>query len=104
MQIVRIQATTNVQWNFFQEEGQYVALCEPMGRTAVGETNSDMLETIQDISNHLMRDLVKRGEFEIFLRAKGWSQVGLRTDLPPDQMMFDLPTDIVQRTASEALH
>lgn len=103
MHVVRIDAHGNVTWNVHQYDGIYVAVCDALNLTAMGETFAELTESIMDMIEHLFRDLFKRGEMEHYLLARGWRQLGPQPmSVAPDVVQFDLPMDIVMASGHEA--
>jgi hypothetical protein len=95
MATVAVQA--KIEWKAFRDRtsGMWVAICDPLKITVEGETWAILQESISEALGLLMRDLVKTGELEQFLKDRGWK---LRNSLParPENARFDVPYRITQ--------
>ncbi len=87
-----------VRWVYSQTKGgTWLAICEDLKLTMEGDTYQEMLENLSEGIQLLLVDLVKTGDFDRFLREKGWhkapahipANVTLRT------VRFDIPMEIV---------
>jgi hypothetical protein len=99
VQVVQITAN-NLQWKYFRDEDQWVATCDQLRLSAVGETWNELVESIVDMMNHLFADLYKTGELPRFLSERGWSSNV--TLAPGAQVRFDVPWGTSQIQANEA--
>jgi len=89
--VVKFETTVQVVWKVFRSDtGEWVAICDSLGLTAMGDTWSELGESINQTLNLMMIDLIETGEFDRFLRDRGWR---LLTAPPakPKKVRFDIP-------------
>lgn len=71
--IVQIQVQGNVPWAVSRTpSGGYVAVCEPLGLAMEGNSLDDLFLNISEAVQLVMNDLLRAGELDQFLRARGW--------------------------------
>ncbi len=95
MTIVHIKG--NVQWKAFHDPASkyWVAVCDPLMLTTQGATWSELLESIGDSLNLLLRELFNTGDFDRFLKEHGWK---LQGEIPRrrSNLRFDVPFEVDQ--------
>jgi predicted RNase H-like HicB family nuclease len=93
----------NVRWRAQQNPatGFWVAACDALGVTAHGDTFAELNACMIEIVNHLLMDLLKDGEFDAFLRERGWKAKGrVPTSHELEDVRFDLPYDVERVNAA----
>lgn len=93
-----IEIRTTIRWETYKDarSGQWIGVCESLRLTALGETQSDLLDAIADAQNALFRDLLVDEELDAYLRARGWAMSGkLPEDPTSDGYRFDAPIEVL---------
>ena len=54
------------------ESGNFIATCEPIGLASQGKDELDLYLNIHEAVQLVLNDLLKNGQLDGFLRAKGW--------------------------------
>ena len=90
----KIVIETQLLWKYAQnrQSGNWVAVCEELHMAVEGDSFRDLVETINESTDHVFSDLLSTGRLETFLRAHGWtlvSEIPSRTRNP----RFDIPFD-----------
>lgn len=95
--IVRINA--QVLWRFGQDRatGRWVGICDLLSLTVSGDTWNEAAEGASEAMDLLFEDLIEDGEFDAFLRARGWRTVDpmpgphvrVKIDLPAPYELMD---------------
>ena len=87
--VVRVDA--KLVWQVRQDkDGDWLAICDPLGLTLQGETWSDLMEDISLTLDAMLKDLLKSNELNQFLRERGWKLLGPVPELRED-LRFDVP-------------
>ena len=95
--IVRFQPSTCIEWRAYRdaETNRWVAVCDVLGRSAVGETWDTLCMTVFETQRALLTDLLSEGELESFLKEHGWlAETPLPATLPADGVNFDIPVRV----------
>lgn len=95
---VQFQIEAQVEWRAFREpkHARWVAICDSLNVTAEADTWAELQSTINEIHNELFLDLLRDGELEAFLRARGWSPLNRLPQRADDgDLIFDLPAHII---------
>lgn len=101
MALMRIEA--NVAFRAYRnKDGIWAGVCDPLGLTVEGESWSELLQNIDETMNLMLRDLLKRGELNRFLRARGWSPVRVANIKSPARVRFDVPFRVTPVEANES--
>lgn len=101
MQLIRLEGS--VPWRCFRNRktGQWIAICDPLKITAEGETWQELNQTIAEMLNAMLSDLLRTGDLKKFLTAHGW-----KPDKPipakPKNVHFDIPWEIVKQAAYDS--
>jgi predicted RNase H-like HicB family nuclease len=100
MTIVRLKA--NLIWKVFQDRKSkyWVGCCDALKISSQGKTISDLHENIEDALSTLMRDLVLRGEMDLFLKQHQWTLEG-GMPAEPSKARFEIPYNIERRTQND---
>lgn len=74
--VVRV-AATGIEWySKFDDEGnQWLAVCPSLNLNAWGDTYEEMVECAHEATGLLWEDLLDEGDFDEFLRERGWTTV-----------------------------
>jgi hypothetical protein len=98
---VEIQA--QLQWIVFQDptSKRWIGICEPLRITLGGNSQADLVESIDDALQALMLDLCAHDEFEKFLRERGWRQLTPLPEKVDEATRFNIPMDILMRSARD---
>lgn len=104
-----IQIHTQVPWRVFRDDlsARWIGICDPLRITIEGTSEGDLVETMVDAMDGLMHDLVATGEFDQYLRDRGWRVLSEMPEKIDQSVRFSIPMDIAFRPASEfqtALH
>jgi hypothetical protein len=104
MMLVRIDA--QLGWEVARDlrSDRWVGLCRPLGITAEAETWEKLAGAMGEVVNELMRDLLADGELPAFLKDLGWqssAETPIPKVVPPEGIAFDVPMDILVKSASE---
>lgn len=99
-----IRVNAKVQWLVSRSsEGNFVAMCEPLGIAMEGSSLDDLYANISEAIQLVMNDLLRSGELDEFLREKGWTAVpiprGARGDGP---IPFEVPIELVMQAARDS--
>jgi len=100
--IVQIQVNGQVQWQVGRSSaGRWIGVCQPLGLTMEGDSLDDLFNNINESVQLLMEDLVETGEFDSFLRHRGWQAVpnGSQQQGPVE---FQVPIDLLVRTSRDS--
>ncbi len=101
MNIIRIEAQVMLQWRVFRDGDAWVAVCDALKLTTFGDTWSDLTDSVNDILNHLLGDLLRKGELDRFLQENGWQYVGPRPVPIAKRVTFDVPWTPVRSSAND---
>jgi len=95
MQVVSIQA--NLAWQAVRDPKSkfWIAICEPLKLTVQGETWRDLLESISDTLDLLVRELRHTGDLERFLGEHGWKLTAVPK--PSANVRFDIPFKVERK-------
>lgn len=95
-QIVRVEVNGQVQWEVARTaSGVWLGVCRPLGLTMQGESLDELLASINDSVQLLLRDLLESGELDAFLKHRGWRLVpGVQQE---GQVEFDVPIALLVR-------
>lgn len=94
MQVVHINA--KLDWQCVRTpRGMVVAACDPLAITLEADDEYELNSLINETLQELFRDLLEEGEFEKFLRDRGWTPS--TTVAPGVPVRFDVPFRIVQQ-------
>jgi len=106
---ISIQVNGRVQWAVSRSpEGEFVALCAPLGLAMQGSSLDDLYANISEAVQLVMNDLLRAGELDQFLRDHGWTAM----PFAPNQVIgvapvaFDVPIELViqaQRDSARAI-
>lgn len=100
--VVRIEA--KITWRVARDPDSdgWVGVCEPLNLMATGETYQEFQECANEALALLFQSLYESGEFETFLKAKGWRLIG---EPPPEareeRPEFDVPFELERARAEE---
>jgi predicted RNase H-like HicB family nuclease len=106
--VVEIQVNGKVPWNVTQTpSGNFVAVCEPLGLAMEGYSLDDLFRNISEAIQLVMNDLLRAGELNQFLSAKGWRALNLVNVPTTDQpVAFSIPVELLmqaQRDSARAI-
>jgi hypothetical protein len=90
---VRIEAQVTWHYKYDAEARVYMGICPALNLNAIGDTWIDFQDCVNDAMGALFRDLFRDGEFEQFMRSKGWQSGPLPVGATP---RFDIPYDTRQ--------
>lgn len=99
-----VQIAAQIQWQVKQDPASryFIAVCDPLGLTVEGETYGELVDNLKDGLSLLMRSWVRHGNFDAFLRERGWSVVpdpASPADL--EDAYFDVPFELVAKSARD---
>ena len=87
--LLRIQA--NLRWDVTQGKGgAWVGICQPLQLTVQAETWIELMETIGETLDAVLKDLLASNELPRFLKDRGWQAMGPMPNRPED-VRFDVP-------------
>lgn len=70
-----IQISAQVRWNYFRGRGRnWVAVCDPLGLTTEGATVAGLMDSINEVMQHMFGALLKEGALDAFLKKRGWDK------------------------------
>lgn len=103
---MNVQINANIQWLFTKDEpsGQWIAVCNPLKLTMEGDTYGELMENLNQSIQLLFESLVSSGEFDQFLRDRGWSaqhQVTI-ADIQSQNVRFDVPFELIARNGRDS--
>src|SRR5437868_4715631 len=102
--VVPIQG--QVQWVFRQDpvSRRFIAVCDPLGLTVEGDTYGEMVDYLQDAVSLVLGSMHKSGDFDQFLRDRGWSLVPGRVASPADldDAQFDVPFELLSKQSHDS--
>jgi len=96
---VTVHIKGKLMWKWGRtKNGNYIAVCDPIGQTVQASKFGELLETINEALDSTFRELLSSGDFEEFLRDRGWSS-DLSTPRNRRNVRFDMPFELkgVQR-------
>jgi len=94
--IVIVQTDGPVQWHVnLSVSGQWIGVCDPLGLTEEGRSLGDLRQNIERSIQRLMEDLTSTGEFESFLRKRGWRGMPATGQLQQDPAQYRMPIQLV---------
>ena len=97
-----VRLTTTLSWSGWRdpETEQWVAVCDSLQLTALGDTWQELNENIIDILNSVFGKLMRERQLAQFLRQHGWQQgelVQIPNQGPADDTAFDIPYELTRR-------
>ena len=101
--IVRVSGKARLPWTCGPDadSGVWVGVCPPLALTIQGETWADLMESIADALDALIKDLFEDGELEQFLKEHGWTlSKQIQQDALADSW-FDVPFVPEQASAND---
>jgi hypothetical protein len=90
-----------LEWRVFRDGEAWVAICDALRLTTFGETWSDLTDSVNDILNHLLIDLLKNGELDRFLVSHGWETLGAPPPATTEHIAFDVPWFPIRSSAHD---
>jgi predicted RNase H-like HicB family nuclease len=100
------QLNAQVQWAVVRDEAaqRWVAICDPMGITVEADSHTELRENITDAMNLMLVNLLRSGELDHFLKARGWQAHPLIEQVEEsdsDTPFFDVPIELVAQRAND---
>ena len=96
MNIVIVWTDGPVQWHVnLSSSGEWIGVCEPLGLTEEGKSLDDLHQNIQQSIQRLMEHLTSTGEFDSFLRERGWRGMPAVRRRQPDPAQYRMPIQLV---------
>jgi hypothetical protein len=95
-------ANSQVLWRW-KHSDMWIAECPALAQVVQAESWSEMIETIQEVQDSLMRELYKHGELQQFLSSRGWALAGVLPPHPTEQFIprFDVPFELLHAAEVE---
>ena len=86
----------SVQWTVTpQTSGAFVAVCDPLGIALEGSDMNDLHACIREAIQLVMTDLLKNGELDSFLRARGWRTAAQLPVPGQEPVYFEPPIELL---------
>jgi hypothetical protein len=97
-----VQVQAKIQWEFYQDPAskRWIAVCEPLGLTIEADSHTELRENIEDSLRLFMRSIFADGQFERFMRERGWVAQNIPQNVAPQDIGFDVPIELIARKAS----
>lgn len=91
-QIIQIETNFDVSWaRRRNENGVWIAWCDLLGLTVEADNHDELVSLISEAIAILFEDLLESGDFDNFLKSKGWRSTGPIVHQPGQRVRFDLP-------------
>ena len=102
--IVQIEVRGQIAWQVTRDpdSGMWVAVCQALKLNALGETFEELTQAVTEAMQLLFTELFEHGEFEAFLRARGWKPLG-ELPTPGSRVQFDAPFSLTPNGVSELM-
>jgi len=100
IELMRMATTTitiqgNVTWTWNRtRRGSYIAVCRPIGQTVQAERWAELLESIDEVLGSTFKELLSTGDFERFLKERGWSCGPIPTPRIRRNLRFEMPFNL----------
>lgn len=93
----------SVQWSVTaQASGRFVGVCKPLGIALEGTDMNDLHACIREAIQLVMTDLLKSGQLESFLLARGWRPATALPDPNHEPVHFEPPIELLIQQAAAA--
>lgn len=100
--IIRIEAKGQITWAVAPTaNGRWLAVCKTLGLTMEGDTLDDLNANINDTVQLLLTDLFESGEFETFLKNRGWSHREMQVQ-EAGPLEFDVPIELLVHSGRDS--
>jgi len=94
--IVIVETNGPVEWQVnLSSPRQWIGVCEPLGLTAEGDSLDDLRQNIERSIQRLMEHLNSTGEFDSFLRERGWRGMPAAGKPQQDPAQYRMPIQLV---------
>lgn len=99
------QLNAQVQWAVTRDDAskRWVAICDPMGITVEADSHTELRENITEAMNLILANLLRSGELDHFLRARGWQAQPMIEHVGEgigDTPFFDVPIELIAHRAN----
>jgi hypothetical protein len=92
-----------VQWSITEQpSGRFVGVCEPLGIALEGTDMNDLHACIREAIQLVMSDLLRNGQLESFLLARGWRTASALPDPRHEPVHFEPPIELLIQQAAAA--
>ena len=94
--IVIVETDGPVRWHVnLTSSGQWIGVCEALGLTAKGKSLDDLRQSVEWSIQRLMEELTSMGEFDSFLRDRGWRGMPGVGKPPQNGAQYQIPIQLV---------
>jgi predicted RNase H-like HicB family nuclease len=104
---IAIQVHGKIQWTVSQTQtGGFLAVCEPLGLAMEGDSLDDLYRNLSEAIQLVMNDLLRSGELDQFLRARGWHATPTQNVPTTGPVAFNVPVELLiqaQRDSARAI-
>jgi predicted RNase H-like HicB family nuclease len=93
----KIDIEAHLQWTEGQDEesGHLVACCEALNLVMSGVDREDLRTNIAETLNLFFAALLREGELDEFLQARGWRRSAVPAGIDQDDVEINVPWELV---------